>query len=56
MDNLRVFKYAQLRHGACLWGCALAFGQALSVPGLKSILGCHSGFHNRARLIENMLW
>lgn len=33
----------------------LAFGQALSVPGLKSILGCHSRFHNQARSIENTL-
>ena len=56
MDNRWVFKHPQLQRSACLWGCALAFGQALSVPGLKSILGCHSRFHNQARLIENMLW
>lgn len=56
MDNCRVFKHPQLQHGACLWGCAFAFGPALSVPGLKSILGCHSRFHNQAVLIENMLW
>lgn len=56
MDNCRVFKHPQLQRGACLWGRALAFGQALRVPGLKSILGCRSRFHNQAGLIENTLW